>query len=440
MKRVLIISYYWPPSGGAGVQRWLKFVKYLRCFGWDPILYVPHNPEYPETDPSLIKDIPDGIEIMRKSIWEPYDAYKKLIGRKKEERINASFLSEKKKNKVLENLSVWIRGNLFIPDARKFWIRPSVTYLSRYLENNTPDVIVSTGPPHSMHLIAMPLARRFSIPWLADFRDPWTNIDFYKDLKLTSWADKKHHQLEKTVLKSADAVTVISETMASDLQEIQPRNYDVITNGYDPDDIPEQDDPSILPDEKFSIAHIGTMVSSRNPVPLWEALKILVNENEGFAHDLEIKLVGKVDFTVMDSIDSYGLTQYLKRIEYMPHDEVVKCQLQSRVLLLIINQTPNAKMILTGKFFEYLAARRPVLCLGPADGDAAKIMKQTGAGLISDFADTIGMQKNLLDLYSSYKSGKVSVGSHHIEQYTRKELTRRLTEVFDRIMDGRINP
>ncbi|MBE9481851.1 MAG: glycosyl transferase family 1, partial [Bacteroidetes bacterium] len=175
MKKVLIITYYWPPSGGAGVQRWLKFVKYLREFGWEPIVYTPENPEAPDIDNSLEKDIPDNLTVIKRKIWEPYTAYKKFIGQEKEQKINAGFLSENKKPKLSENISVWIRGNFFIPDARKFWIKPSVKFLTNYLKNNPVDAMISSGPPHSMHMIALGLKQRLGIPWLADFRDPWTN-------------------------------------------------------------------------------------------------------------------------------------------------------------------------------------------------------------------------------------------------------------------------
>ena len=191
MNRVLIISYYWPPSGGAGVQRWLKFSKYLRDFGWEPVIYTPENPESPDVDKSLLKDIPPGIEVIKKQIWEPYDAYKRFIGQKKDEKIQAGFLSEKKRNPLFENISVWIRGNFFIPDARRFWIKPSIRFLIKYLAAHPVNAIVSTGPPHSMHLIALGLKKKLNIPWLADFRDPWTTIDFYHQLHLTRQADKK---------------------------------------------------------------------------------------------------------------------------------------------------------------------------------------------------------------------------------------------------------
>ncbi|TSA24536.1 MAG: glycosyl transferase family 1 [Bacteroidetes bacterium] len=431
MNKVLIITYYWPPSGGAGVQRWLKFVKYLRDFNWEPVLFVPENPEYPELDPSLEKDVPDHLTILRQPIWEPYDAYKKVIGRKKEEKINAAFLSEKKPNRLLETLSVWIRGNLFIPDARKFWIKPSVKFLLRYLSANPMDVVISTGPPHSAHLIAQQISLLLQLPWLADFRDPWTNIDFYEDLRLTRAADEKHRKLEREVLQHATAVTVISNTMAEDFKRIFPRDYTVITNGYDSDDILRA--PAPVLDKKFSIAHIGTLVSTRNPGSLWSVLQHLLTTRQDLALDLEIKLIGKIDHTVTEALESHGLLNYVNRISYLPHDQVVIAQRQAQVLLLIINDTPNARMILTGKFFEYLAAKRPILCIGPLDGDAAVILRDTHSGLISEHNDRKTLEMHVLDYYSLFKSGNLHAESNNIETYSRKKLTERLSIILNRI-------
>jgi len=429
MKRLLVITYYWPPSGGAGVQRWLKFVKYLRDFGWEPIVYIPENPEYPETDESLQKDVPPNITILRYPVWEPYEAYKRITGQRKGERINAAFLSESRKKPLLESLSIWIRGNFFIPDARKFWIRPSVRFLNKYLSANPVDALASTGPPHSTHLIAMRLACRYRIPWLADFRDPWTNIDFYQDLKLTRFADMKHRRLEKEVLRKASVVLTISRGMAADFEKIYPRRYEVITNGFDESDLDATTPPAL--DGKFSIAHIGTLVSTRNPLTLWDALKQLLGEVPGFKEDLEIKLVGKVDFSVKESIEAYGLTPWLKRTEYLPHDQVVNVQRESRILLLIINNTPNAAMILTGKFFEYLAAGRPILCLGPADGDAARILRETGAGSLAGFGEVEIMKEHILAFYRQYKSGLPATGSGDIQKYSRRALTKELATLLD---------
>ena len=431
MKKALIITYYWPPSGGAGVQRWLKFVKYLRESGWEPVVYTAANPESPESDPDLVNDIPPGTEVIKRPIWEPYLIYKRFLGQKKEDKIQSAFLSEKKKNPLAENISVWIRGNLFIPDARKYFIKPSVKFLNKYLDQHPVDLIISTGPPHSMHMIAMKIARSKSLPWLADFRDPWTGIDFYHDLRLTSWADSKHHRMESAVLKNASAVTVISPSMADEFRSILPRDYEVITNGFD-----ANDDIGNLPlplDEKFSIAHIGTLTPSRNPVALWKVLSELINETDEFAKDLEIKLVGKVDHMVISSLENHGLMNYLKRLDYLPHKDVLAVQKTSQLLLLLINDTPNAKSILTGKLFEYLASKRPVLCIGPPDGDAAQILEETHAGTTSGFTDHPSLKTNILENYRLYKQGILTVDTKEIEKYSRKSLTAKMARIMDKI-------
>lgn len=432
MKKVLILTYYWPPGGGAGVQRWLKFVKYLREFGWEPIVYTAENGEMPVIDNSLEKDIPENISVLKTKIWEPYSFYKAFIGKKKDDKINASFLSENKKPSFTERISVWIRGNFFIPDARKYWINPSVKYLKDYLEKNHVDAIISSGPPHTMHLIALGVKKQFpDIKWVADFRDPWTNIDFYDELMLTASSDAKHKKLELEVLSGADSIISVGKTMSEDFKKIytkQPEKFHVITNGYDEDDVYKG---VLEKDKKFSIAHIGTLVKSRNPETLWKVLKTLVNENENFKKDLEIKLVGKVDFFVKEQIEIYGLSSFVRKIDYLPHDEVIKEQQKTKVLLLLVNQTKNAKSILTGKIFEYLAAQVPVLAIGPPDGDLADILNQTKSGLISGFNDENQLKKNILEFYN----GKViNFDKNEIARYSRRELTKELSGVLNKLV------
>ncbi len=432
MKKVLIITYYWPPSGGAGVQRWLKFVKYLRDFGWEPVVYTPENPEAPAIDQSLLKDIPEDLTVVKKPIWEPYTVYKKFIGQKKESRINAGFLSESKKPKFSENISVWIRGNFFIPDARKFWIKPSVKFLTKYLKENPVDAIVSTGPPHSMHMIALGIKKKLNLPWLADFRDPWTNIDFYDELRLTAKADRKHHKLEKLALSNADKITVISPGMAEDFSSILNRQYDVITNGYDEDDIPQQE--TVTLDKQFSITHIGSIGKSRNPNVLWEVLKEKIKQDTAFAEMLKIKLVGKVDYVVNESLLNFILNKYVERIEYLPHDKLHKYQQESQVLLLLINDTPNAKLILTGKFFEYIGSRRPVLCIGPEDGNAAQIIKENQFGEVCNFQDKQKLTQIINEFFNLYnKNSLVSKGKDR-EQFTRKKLTADMADLLNEMI------
>lgn len=430
MKKVLIITYYWLPSGGAGVQRWVKFTKYLRNFGWEPVIYTPENPEYPSFDDSFRKDIASDIEIIKTPIWEPFDIYRSLLG-KKGQVINAGFISEDRKKGWKDKLSVWIRGNFLIPDPRKFWIRPSVKFLSNYLRKNPVDVIVTTGPPHSMHLIAMRLKKYFpNIKWVADFRDPWTNIDFYKDLHLMKWADEMHHRLERQVVMKADAVTVVSRGMKDDFYLIRPYGLHIIPNGYDEDDV--QMVQSAM-DEQFTVSHIGTMNSARNPLVVWMAMKSLCDENENLKKDLRIQLIGKVDFSILDALENFGLKKHLIRTEYLTHDEAIKKQQSSQVLLLLINRSANAKGIFTGKFFEYLASKRPVLGVGPLDGDAAQVLNETGAGVMVDFDDVEEAKKAIIHYYELYKKNQLTLETNSVEKYSRRNLTKDLSDLLNQI-------
>lgn len=430
MKKVLIITYYWLPSGGAGVQRWVKFTKYLRSFGWEPVIYTPENPEYPSLDDSFKKDITSDVEIIKTPIWEPFDIYRILLG-KRGQTINAGFISEDRKKGWKDKLSVWIRGNFLIPDPRKFWIGPSVNYLSEYLKEHPVDAIVTTGPPHSMHLIGMRLKRNFpDIKWLADFRDPWTNIDFYKDLHLTKWADKKHHRLEKQIVSKADALIVVSKGMKEEFQVMRPHGLHIIPNGYDEDDL-RIVTPSL--DDKFTISHIGTMNSARNPLIIWKALQFLCDRDEEFNRDLMIQLIGKIDYAVLEAVNQYGLTKHLNKIDYLTHDEAIKKQHTSQVLLLLINRSSNAKGILTGKFYEYLASGRPVLGVGPVDGDAATVLNETGAGVMVDFDDVETVKKTIRYYYNLFKKNQLTLEVSSVGKYSRKNLTKSLSELLNQI-------
>lgn len=435
MKKVLILTYYWPPSGGAGVQRWLKFVKYLRDFGWEPIVYTVENGELPVTDDSLFKDIPEGVEIIKRPIWEPYMLYKRFSGKKKGEKINAGFLNENKKQGFKDKMSIWIRGNFFIPDARKFWINPSKKYLIDYLKHHHVDAIISSGPPHTMHMIALGVKQQYPhLPWIADFRDPWTNIDFYDQLMLTGWADRKHHRMKKEVLLQADKVISVGQQMNNEFVEMlrakngNPEKCLVITNGFDSEDVA---DTPVQKDEKFSLAHIGTLVKDRNPDVLWKVLDRMTKSDAIFRERLEIKLVGKVDFYVMNQLEEHGLMPYVRKIDYLPHDEVIREQCRSHVLLLLVNNTPNAKGILTGKFFEYMSSGNPVLAIGPEDGDLAAIIHATGSGRISGFTDEAALEANIRSFFAGESLQR---NESEIARYSRRELTRVLSDELTKLI------
>ncbi len=371
MKRVLIITYYWPPNGGAGVYRWLKLSKLLPEHGWQPVIYTPENPEVVADDPGLLRDVRSDIEVIKRPITEPFNLYKRFTGRNVKEKVQVGFLNEKKQGGWKEDFALWVRSNFFIPDARVWWVRPSVSFLKEYLRKNPVDAIISTGPPHSMHLIALALKRALGVKWIADFRDPWTYIDFYTQLKLTSWADAKHKRLEREVLREADKVVTVSWHWAEDLRKLGAPKVEVITNGYDPDDLPSPPEPV---DDAYSLVHIGSLSPTRNAPELWKALKALCEEDPAFAAKFKLRFVGPVDHTIAESVEQAGLGAYLERTGRVTHEEAMRQMQRARVLLLLVNDTPNLMGILPGKLFEYISTGRPILGVGPNKGDMAKVL------------------------------------------------------------------
>jgi glycosyltransferase involved in cell wall biosynthesis len=430
MGKVLIITYYWPPSGGSAVLRWLKFIKYLRDFGWEPVVYTPENPEAQELDESLLKDIPENLTLIKTRIYEPYRLYKWITGIKRSDRLGVALMSDKKKPGLTGKLSLWIRSNLFIPDPRIFWIRPSINYLSNYLQQHPVDVIVSTGPPHSMHLIALGLKNRLGLKWVADFRDPWTNIDFYKDLKLTRLADYCHRKLENKVLRGADQIITVSPGMTREFFEMEIQNVITINNGFDL----EPPEKVNVETGKFVLLHLGSMPKARNPENLWKVLSELTTQDSRLASSLRIRLIGKADQAVRESVIHYALQKYVAFEDYIPHEQTLSILAGATLLLLCINNTPNSKGILTNKFFEYLSARRPILAVGPPEGDAAAILAETKAGHIFNYNDTEGLKSHLISLFELYLQHNLKIEEADIERFSRRNLTQQLSEVLNKLI------
>lgn len=431
MKKVLIITYYWPPAGGAGVQRWLKFAKYLPEYGWEPIIYTPENPESPALDHSLLKDIPSSVSVIKTPIWEPFDWYKKFTGRKKTETLGAGFLSESSSSGLSEKIAVWVRGNFFIPDAKCFWIKPSVIFLMKYLLENPVDLIVSTGPPHTTHMIALKLIKKLNIKWIADFRDPWTEIDFFDQLRLTDWAKRKHFKLERLVIENADQVITVGKSMSKSFENQFAVAPVTITNGYDEDDLLHEEVPS---GDRFTLVHVGSINKDRNHRVFWESIRELVDENSGFKSHFELHFIGKTDLEVKNDVEKYELQDQVKFTPYLDHDQVLRQEKAASVLYLPINNTSNSKGILTGKVFEYLAAHRPILAIAPPDGDLAAILNESGAGRVSDFDDKKGFKSNLRDLFEQFQQGKLKLNSKGIEKYSRKNLTKQLVDEMNQLI------
>lgn len=370
MKRVLVITYYWPPSGSVGTHRWLKMCKYLPQHGWRPVVYTPSNPEMPSVDESLMHDVSPELEVIKQPITEPFSLYKRFTGKPRDARLQTAFLNEQGGGGWRENLALWVRSNFFIPDARVWWVRPSIARLTRYLKDHPVDAIVTTGSPHSLHLIGRVLKQRTGIPWLADFRDPWTNIDFYGQLKLTRWADARHRSLERAVLQEADGVLTVSWHWAEELRALGARDPQVITNGYDPADVPQ---PPAPVDERWSLVHVGSITATRDAPVLWRALAARIARDEEFSRRFVLRLVGGVDHRVLESIARAGLTDHVERIGQVPHAEALRHMQRARALLLPVNDTPNVMGFLPAKAFEYLSVGRPILAIAPRGADIERV-------------------------------------------------------------------
>ena len=424
MKKVLIVTYYWPPAGGPGVQRWLKFVKYLPDFDIFPVVYVPKNAHYPLKDKGLEQEIPANTKVLKKYIFEPY-SFAGLLSKKNTEKISSGIIPEKGKQSYLQKILLFIRGNFFIPDARKFWVRPSVKYLLSYLQKNEIETIITTGPPHSLHLIGLQLKEKFDVNWIADFRDPWTQIGYHKELKLTDSSKKKHKELELNVLQKADHIITTSFTTKEEFQKKTSKPVSVITNGYDYENV-----AAVTLDKKFSLSHIGSLLSGRNPENLWKALQELVVENASFAEDFKLRLVGAVGEPVLESIKKFKLGKYCTLEGYVSHSEALEIQKSSQILLLIEINSEETRGIIPGKLFEYMVSRRPILAVGPEKADIEKIMRESNSGTYFYYSEKQKIKQFLLEKYRDYQKGKLKSHPIGLQKYSRKNLTRQLAEVI----------
>ena len=410
------------------MQRWVKFAKYLPSEGWQPVIYTPENPDLSSIDESLLEEIPAEAEIIKRPIVEPYGIYRRLTGSKGQIKIEAN-PGGGGKGSVLKRLSMWVRGNLFMPDPRCLWIRPSVSFLKKYLEEHPVDVIVSTGPPQSMHLIAQKVSLATGIPWVADFRDPWTKIFYFKHLRLGKWAQRKHHVLEQKVLDDATAIVAVSPLVQQDFAAMTSTPVHLVTNGYDESDYVDE----VVTDGNFNVVHTGLLTAEGNPVELWKALGRKCTSDAEFASKFRLILAGKTDRKVLEDITAAGLDKYLTDYGYIDHNKAVQLQRSASVLILPIREEPETKAILPGKLFEYLAARRPILGVGTSEGAMATVLKQTGAGKIFNWEDSNAISTYLDDIWNDAKEGKEIILNADIEQYSRRMTTKKMVELFNNI-------
>ena len=450
MKRVLVITYYWPPSGGSGVQRWVKFAKYLPAEGWQPVIYTPENPEYTAIDHTLETEIPHSAEIIRRPILEPYGIYRRLMGKgastdmktltspvipsgAKESVASASggavteISSGRKTWK--QRLSLWIRGNLFVPDPRVGWVRPSVRFLKDYLKKHPVDVIVTTGPPHSMHLIGQRLHKELGIPWIPDFRDPWTRMYYLKHLPMTRRTWRRLRAMEQAVLDDCSTVLAVTPLVQEEFQAQTSTPVAMITNGYDGGDFEQ----AVEPDGHFNIVHTGLFAADGNPLTLWKVLGVKAWAEPDFKASLRLRLVGKVDREVYDAIEEAGLKDNVVDLGYKDHLTAVREQLAATILVLPLRNDPEYRPILPGKLFEYLASRRPVLGIGQEDGAMARVLADTGAGVTAGWENKDAMRAFIDKAWEQFKAGGVLPVAGDITRFSRRSLTRELATLLEQV-------
>ncbi|WP_326982688.1 glycosyl transferase family 1 [Chryseobacterium sp. MYb264] len=430
-RKILIITYYWPPAGGPGVQRWLKFAKYLPEFGWKPIIFTPENPSYPLLDESLMKDVPKDLEIVKTKIWEPYQLAEKL--NKSNKKFKAGQFDVGKNQNWKSKLSIWVRGNFFIPDARVFWVKPSTQFLEKYLQENKIDVVVTSGPPHSLHLIGLHLKKKLpNLKWIADFRDPWTEISYYKHLKLTKSSDKKHRQLESDVFKTADITLATSYTDAENFRK-NGANAICITNGFDETDANTKTLKTSTPQTlkpKFTLSYIGVLEQLRNPENLWKALNDLVKTNTDFADNFSLKFVGRIDDKILREIESSSVKNNIVNLGYLSHDKAIDEMANSSLLLITNFPNESSKGIIPGKIFEYLATGKQIISFGPDQADVSKILDETNSGKHFSYTDSENIKEFILEKFDLWKSGNLSENTENIDQFSRRNLTKKLVEVL----------
>ena len=428
LKKALIITYYWPPSGGGGVQRWLKFSKYLHEFGWQPIIYTPENPDFELRDESLSKDILPETEVIKRPIWEPYKLYRKLLGKKA---VQQQGVVSGESKSLIARFAIWFRGNYFIPDARVFWVRPSVNFLMSYLKKVDLDIIITTGPPHSLHLIGLELSKRTQIKWAADFRDPWSEWDVLDLLHLTNRSKRNHRKLEQKVLQAADLVIATSPSTARSLARLGAKRTALITNGFDD----EANQSGEQAPQRFRIAHIGLLNKARNPERLWQTLDEMCSTDNEFYNNLEIFLAGTIDQDVLDLLGQYQkLADRIVLVGYLPHEEVIKEYKKSAVLLLLVNNTSNANLIIPAKLFEYLKQKRPVLSFGAPDSDVSVILEESGFEGCLAYDDEDSIKELVGRYYAQFKQMDYTIPGSDIAKFSRKMLTKELAQQLDTVL------
>ncbi len=430
-RRVLVVAYYFPPSGGPGVQRVLKFVKYLREFGYEPIVLTVEEGAYPQHDEALASEIPSDIAVHRTRSIDPFGLYARLTGRSRKEAVMVG--SVKREGGLVEKFASWIRANIFLPDARVGWVPFAVREGLRLHHAQPFDAILTSGPPHSVHLIGRGLKRKTGVSWVADFRDLWSDTNYSDALPASTYAKRRDERFEQSVLGEANHLVTVSPFWRSVLLEKSGRKEDAISvvhNGFDEADFadrPSKDSTASV----FKLAHVGSLYASRNPLALWEALRQIREEGRG--EHLRVRLIGMVDESVRASIVENGLESIVEVVPYVSHSEAIDAMCGAAALLLVVEPFRNDSGMITGKLYEYLAAGRPVVGIGPPVGDAADLLVSTTAGKMIGRDDAEGIRLHLLTLYQAWARGEKLRGAtiNEVQDYSRREQTGVLASIID---------
>lgn len=402
-RKVLILTYYWPPASGPGVQRFLKISKYISDFGWQPVILTVENTSSSSVDHSLGDDV-NSLQVIKTKTFEPFEVYNRLSG-KKGKQVGTGLIGFENNKGLFKKITLFIRANFFIPDARKGWSRFALKEATRIIEENKIEAIITTGPPHSVHLIGLKLKKKFGLPLIADFRDPWTNIFYNKFFPRTKRTKIKDKKLEDSVLENADLVTVVSNGLSEEFKD-RAKKIEVVYNGFDPADIPE----TILEKtEIFRLSYIGNFKPNQNIKSFWEVISELKNEIPDFSTNFRINLTGNLNSGLFEFIEKYDLKDIVETNSYVAHSDAVKLMVNSGLLLFIIPNTDSNHLIITGKLFEYIASGSPVLSIGPIDGNASEILRDSGRDEMIGYSEKDKIKEQIKKYYSLWldNSGKL---------------------------------